>query len=62
MSFLINFIILVGMPLGPTDLLKSNKDMTFSIFVLSVGLTKKEILDQFLKKSEKCLCENEISF
>ena len=34
--------------------------MTFSISVLSVGLTKKEILDLFLGKSEKCLCENEI--
>ena len=47
--------------LGPTDLLESNEDMTFSISVLSVGLTKKEILDLFLKKSEKCLCENEVS-
>ena len=34
--------------------------MTFSISFLSVGLTKKEILDLFLRKSEKCLCENEI--
>ena len=34
--------------------------MTFSISVLSVRLTKKEILDQFLKKSERCLCESEI--
>ena len=34
--------------------------MTFSISVLSVGLTKNEILDLFLRKSEKCLCENEI--
>ena len=34
--------------------------MTFSISVLSMGLTKKEILDLFLRKSEKCLCENEI--
>ena len=33
--------------------------MTFSISVLYVGLTKKEILDLFLRKSEKCLCENE---
>ena len=60
MSFLSNFNILVGMGLGPTDLLESNEDMTFSISVLSVGLTKKEILDLFLRKSEKCLCENEI--
>ena len=60
MSFLSNFNILVGILLGPTDLLESNEDMTFSISVLSVGLTKKEILDLFLRKSEKCLCENEI--
>ena len=55
MSFVSNFNILV-----PTDLLESNEDMIFSISVLSVGLTKKEILDLFLRKSEKCLCENEI--
>ena len=60
MSFLSNFNILVGMLLGPTDLLESNEDMTFSISVLSVGLTKKEILDLFFKISEKCLCKNEI--
>ena len=40
-----------------TDLLESNEDMTFSISVLSVGLTKKEVLDLFLRK---CLCEHEI--
>ena len=34
--------------------------MISSISVFSVGLTKKEILDLFLRKSEKCLCENEI--
>ena len=60
MSFSSNFNILVGILLGRTDLLKSNKDMTFSISVLSVGLTKKEILDLFLRKYEKCSCENEI--
>ena len=60
MSFLSNFNILVGILLGPTDLLKSNEDMTFSISVLSLELTKEEILDLFLRKSEKCLCENEI--
>ena len=49
---LINFNILVGMLLGPADLLESNEDMTFPISVLSVGL--KEILDLFLRKSEKC--------
>ena len=53
MSFLSNFSILVGILLGPTDLLESNEDITFSISVLSVGLTKKEILDLFLRKSEK---------
>ena len=34
--------------------------MIFSISDLSVGLIKKEILDLFLRKSEKCLSENEI--
>ena len=38
---------------GVTDLLESNEDVTFSISVLSAGLTKKETLDLFLKKSEK---------
>ena len=58
-SFLSNFNILVGILLGLTDLLESNEDI-FSISVLSVGLTKKEILDLFLRKSEKYLCETEI--
>ena len=49
-----------GILLGPTDLLESNEGMTFSISVLSLGLTKKEILSLFLRKSEKCVCENEI--
>ena len=35
--------------------------MTFSISVLSKGITKKQILNVFFKKSEKCLCDNEIS-
>ena len=60
MSFLSNFNILIGILLGPTDLLESNEDMIFSISDLSVGLIKKEILDLFLRKSEKCLSENEI--
>ena len=60
MSSLINLNVLVRILLGPTDLLESNEDMTSSISVLSVGLTKKEILDLFLRKSEKCLRENEI--
>ena len=60
MSFLSNFNILVGIMLGPTDLLESNEVMIFSISVLLVGLTNKEILHLFLRKSEKCLCENEI--
>ena len=42
-SFLSNFNILIEILLGPTDLLESNEDMTFSISLLSVGLTKKEI-------------------
>ena len=60
MSSLSNFNILVGILFGPTDLLESNEDMTSSISVLSVRFTKKEILDLFFRKSEKCLCENEI--
>ena len=60
MSFLSNFNILIGILLGPTDLLESNEDMIFSISDLSVGLIKKEILDLFLRKLEKCLCENEM--
>ena len=59
MSFLSNFNILVRILLGPTDLLESSDDMIFSISVLPVGLTKKEI-DLFLRKSEKCVCKNEI--
>ena len=49
------------MLLGQFDLLESNEDVTFSISVLSVGLKKKKILGLLLRKSEKCLCENEIS-
>ena len=60
MSFLNNLNISVGILLGPTDLLESNEDMTFSISVLSVVFTKREILDLFLRKSGKCLCQNEI--
>ena len=40
MSFLSNFNTLVGILLGPTDLLESNEHMAFSISVLSVGLQK----------------------
>ena len=58
MSFLNNFNTLVGILLDPTDLLESNEDIIFSISVLSVGLAGKEILDLFLRKSEKFLCEN----
>ena len=60
MSFLSNFNILVGLLLGLTDLLESNEDMAFYASALSAGLTKKEILDLSLRKSEKYLCENEI--
>ena len=62
MSFLSNFNILVEILLGliNTDLLESNEDMIFSVSVLSVGLIKNEVSDLFLRKSEKCLCENEI--
>ena len=51
--FLSIFNTLVGILLGPTDLLESNEDMIFSISVLSVSLIKKEILDLFLRKPEK---------
>ena len=60
MIFLSNVNILIGILLGPTDLLESNEDMIFSFSVLSVGFIKKEPLDLFLRKSEKFLCENEI--
>ena len=60
MSFLSKFNILLGTLSGSTDLLESNGDVIFSISVLSVGLIKMEILDLFLRKSEKCFCENEI--
>ena len=43
MSFLSNFNILVGILLGPTDLLESNEGIIFSISVLSVGLKKGSI-------------------
>ena len=42
MSSLSNFSILVGMLLGPTDLLKSNENMTFFISVFPMGLQKKK--------------------
>ena len=60
MSFLSNFNILVGILLGPTDLLESNEDMVFSISVLSVGLIKKGSIRYIFKNPEKCLCEDEI--
>ena len=60
-SFLRNLNTLVGILFASTDLVESKGDMTFSVSVLSVGITKKEILNVFLKKSEKCLCDNEIS-
>ena len=60
MSFLSNFNTFIGILLGPTNLLESNEDMISSISDLSVGLIKKETLDLFSRKLEKCLCENEI--
>ena len=36
-------LILLGIQLGPTDLLESKKDMTFSISVLSIRLKKGDI-------------------
>ena len=50
MSFLSNFNMLVGILLGPADLLESNEDMKFSISVLPLGLRKKETLGLFFKK------------
>ena len=60
MLFLSNFNILVGILLDPTDLLEFNEDTIFSISVQLVGLIKKELLDLFLRKSEKCFSETEI--
>ena len=57
MSFLSNFNILVGILLVPSDLLESNEDMIFSISVFLFYIL--EILDLFLRKFEKCFCENE---
>ena len=42
MSFLSNFNTLVGILLGPTDLLEANEDIIFSISVLLAGLKKKK--------------------
>ena len=62
MSFLSNFNILVGILLGPTDLLESNEDMIFSISDLSVGLIKKENIRSILKKARKMLKNEILSF
>ena len=53
MSFLSNFNILVGILLGPTDLLEPNEDLTFSISVLSVGLKIKGNIRSIFKKISK---------
>ena len=58
-SFLSNFNILVGILVGPTDLLESNEGMKFSIPVLSERI-KKRTLNLFLSKSEKCLHEKKL--
>ena len=50
----------LGILLGSTDLLESSQVMVFSIYVLSDALTKKEVLDLFLRKSKKFLCKNEM--
>lgn len=57
-----NFNILLGILLGPTDLVESNEDMTLSIlFCQERGdLKKEDTLDLFLRKSGKCLCEKEM--
>ena len=51
MSFLSNLNIFVGILLGPNHLLEFNKDMTFFISVLSVGLTKKGNIRSIFKKT-----------
>ena len=61
MPFLSNFNMLVGILLGPADLLESNEDMKFSISVLPLGLRKKEMLGLFFKKIFE-VWENEISW
>ena len=53
MLSLSNFNILVGILLGPTDLLESNEDMTSSISVLSVGLKKKGNIKSISNKIRK---------
>ena len=49
MSLLSNLNVLVGILLGPTDLLESNDDITFSISVLSMGLTKENLKNVYVK-------------
>ena len=56
-SFLRSLSILVGILLGPVDLIGSREDMILIISYLSVGLRKKESSDLFLRKLEKCLWE-----
>ena len=46
--------------LRPTDLLESSKDMIFTLFCFVSGTYKKGSTRSILRKSEKCLCENEI--
>ena len=48
-SFLSNFNILVGMLLGPTDLVESSEDMIRAASCLSVGLQKKFLSSIFQK-------------
>ena len=56
-SFLSNFNVLLGVMLGPTDLVESSEDMKRATSCLSVGLKKKEFWALFFRKSEKCLWE-----
>ena len=50
MSFLSNFSTLVGILLGPTDLLESNEDMATSISVFFSGNYKKGSFRSMFKK------------
>ena len=56
-SFLSIFSVLVGMLLGPTDLVESREDMIRAISSLSVGLKKKKFELNF-SESLKSVCDS----
>ena len=55
-SFLCNFNILVGMLLGPTDLVESSEDSIRATLCLSVGLKKKNV-ELYFSESLKSVYE-----